>query len=143
MHVGLGGGTQLGIAAGKALCELYHRPATAREIASIINRGGTSGIGTAAFEGGGFLIDGGHTFGPGKEKVDFRPSSASIGIRAPPVIARHEFPKSWKILLATPDVTRAPMGRRRWTSSRSIALCRLQMCMSYATRYWSGWFHPL
>lgn len=112
MHVGLGGGTQLGIAAGKALCELYHRPATAREIASIINRGGTSGIGTAAFEGGGFLIDGGHTFGPGKEKVDFRPSSASKGIRAPPVIARHEFPKRWKILLAIPDVSRGAHGKQ-------------------------------
>ena len=49
MHVGLGGGTQLGIAAGKAVSELYNRSATAREIASIINRGGTSGIGTAAF----------------------------------------------------------------------------------------------
>jgi len=93
MHVGLGGGTQLGIAAAKALCDLYHQPATVREIAKIISRGGTSGIGTAAFESGGFIVDGGHTFGPGKDKLDFRPSSASSGVRPPPVIARHAFPR--------------------------------------------------
>lgn len=112
MHVGLGGGTQLGLAAGKAVCELYNRNATAREIASIINRGGTSGIGTAAFETGGFIIDGGHSFGPGKDKVDFRPSSASMGVRPPPVIARHDFPEDWKILLAIPHLPKGAHGRR-------------------------------
>ncbi len=112
MHVGLGGGTQLGIAAGKALCELYQQPATAREIARIINRGGTSGIGTAAFEDGGFIIDGGHSFGPGMEKSDFRPSSASPGIRPPPVIARHDFPSDWKILLAIPNIPKGAHGQK-------------------------------
>ena len=112
MHVGLGGGTQLGMAAGKALCELYHQPATAREIARIISRGGTSGIGTAAFETGGFIIDGGHTFGPRGDKQDFRPSSASRGIRPPPVIVRHAFPRDWKILLAIPDIPKGAHGRR-------------------------------
>lgn len=112
MHVGLGGGTQLDIAAGKALCELYGRPAPPREIARIVSRGGTSGIGTAAFESGGFIIDGGHTFGPGREKADFRPSSASRGIRPPPVIARHDFPPGWKILLAVPNIQKGAHGHR-------------------------------
>ncbi|MDM7933774.1 MAG: beta-ribofuranosylaminobenzene 5'-phosphate synthase, partial [Methanothrix sp.] len=111
-HVGLGCGTQLGIAAGKALCELYHRPLRAREIARIISRGGTSGIGTAAFEMGGFIIDGGHTFGPGREKTDFRPSSASAGIRPPEVIARHDFPSDWRILLAIPNIPQGAHGGR-------------------------------
>ncbi len=112
MHVGLGGGTQLGIAAGKALCELYGRPASPREIARIVSRGGTSGIGIAAFEAGGFIIDGGHTFGPGREKADFRPSSASRGVRPPPVIARHDFPPDWKILLAVPNIQKGAHGQR-------------------------------
>ncbi|HSD56700.1 MAG TPA: beta-ribofuranosylaminobenzene 5'-phosphate synthase [Methanotrichaceae archaeon] len=112
MHVGLGGGTQLGIAAGKAISELYNRSATAREIAGIINRGGTSGIGTAAFEVGGFIIDGGHSFGPGKEKMDFRPSSASEGIRPPHAIAHHDFPVDWKILLAIPDIPKGAHGQK-------------------------------
>ena len=67
MHVGLGGGTQLGIAAGMALCKLYQQPVTVREIAKIISRGGTSGIGTAAFESGGFIIDGGTP--SGRERI--------------------------------------------------------------------------
>jgi beta-ribofuranosylaminobenzene 5'-phosphate synthase len=112
MHVGLGGGTQLGIAAGMALCELYHQPVTVREIAKIISRGGTSGIGIAAFEAGGFIVDGGHSFGPGKDKQDFRPSSASRGVRPPLVIARHAFPREWKILLAIPHLPKGAHGQR-------------------------------
>ncbi|NTV27476.1 MAG: DUF98 domain-containing protein, partial [Methanothrix sp.] len=111
-HIGLGGGTQLGIAAGMSLCKLYYQPATVREIARIVQRGGTSGIGTAAFEMGGFIIDGGHTFGPGKEKQDFRPSSVAGGINPPPVIARHDFPHGWKILLAIPDIPKGAHGQR-------------------------------
>ena len=112
MHVGLGGGTQLGIAAGKALCELYHQPLSVREIARIINRGGTSGIGTAAFETGGFLVDGGHSFGPGKDKMSFSPSSACRGVRPASVIARHDFPRDWKIILALPEITAGAHGKR-------------------------------
>jgi len=112
MHVGLGGGTQLALAAGKAMCELYGFSASTRQIATIVNRGGTSGIGVAAFESGGFIIDGGHSFGPGKDKTDFRPSSASSGIRPPPVIARHEFPANWKVLLAVPNLPKGAFGQR-------------------------------
>jgi beta-ribofuranosylaminobenzene 5'-phosphate synthase len=112
LHVGLGGGTQIGIAAGKALCQLYNQPVSIRDIAMTIKRGGTSGIGTAAFEMGGFIIDGGHSFGPGKQKVDFRPSSASAGVSPPPVIVRHDFPESWKILLAVPNLPPGANGRQ-------------------------------
>ncbi len=111
-HVGLGSGTQLAVAVGKAICELYGHKASVREIASAVNRGGTSGIGVAAFEMGGFIIDGGHTFGPGKEKCDFRPSSASSGVRPPPVIARHDFPEDWQILLAVPNIEKGAYGQR-------------------------------
>ncbi|MEA2046471.1 MAG: beta-ribofuranosylaminobenzene 5'-phosphate synthase [Euryarchaeota archaeon] len=112
LHMGLGGGTQMAIAVGKALCDLYCHPATVREIASAVNRGGTSGIGTAAFENGGFIVDGGHSFGRGKEKTDFRPSSASSGVSPPPVIMRHEFPIDWKILLAIPNIAKGAYGQK-------------------------------
>ncbi|MCX6673727.1 MAG: beta-ribofuranosylaminobenzene 5'-phosphate synthase [Methanothrix sp.] len=112
MHAGLGGGTQLGIAAGKALCELYYQPLSVREIARIISRGGTSGIGTAAFETGGFLIDGGHSYGPGKEKMSFSPSSACGGVRPASVTMRHDFPRDWKIILALPEVAAGAHGKR-------------------------------
>ena len=112
MHAGLGGGTQMGIAAGAALCELYGWPLPVREIARIIHRGGTSGIGTAAFETGGFLIDGGHSFGPGKDKMSFSPSSACGGVPPAPVIVRHEFPQDWKIILALPCVPQGAHGKK-------------------------------
>jgi beta-ribofuranosylaminobenzene 5'-phosphate synthase len=111
-HVGLGGGTQLAMAVGKALCELYSRPASAREIASAVGRGGTSGIGVAAFERGGFIVDGGHSFGPGKEKEDYRPSSASLGVAPPPVILQSDLPESWKFLLAMPSLPKGAHGKR-------------------------------
>jgi beta-ribofuranosylaminobenzene 5'-phosphate synthase len=111
-HVGLGAGTQLAMAVGKALCELYGRPASARDIAAAVGRGGTSGIGVAAFERGGFIVDGGHTFGPGKEKVDFRPSSASTGVAPPPVIMQSDLPSSWKFLLAMPNIPKGAHGRK-------------------------------
>jgi beta-ribofuranosylaminobenzene 5'-phosphate synthase len=111
LHTGLGGGTQLALAAGQALCELYDLSASTRQIATIVSRGGTSGIGTAAFESGGFIIDGGHSFGPGRDKTDFRPSAASQGIRPPPVIARHEFPSRWKVLLAVPNLPKGAFGQ--------------------------------
>ena len=112
MHVGLGGGTQLGIAAGKALCELYDRQLSVREIARIISRGGTSGIGTAAFETGGFLIDGGHSYGPGKDKMSFSPSAACGGVRPAAVTMRHDFPRDWKIILALPEVNAGAHGKK-------------------------------
>ncbi|HPJ30459.1 MAG TPA: beta-ribofuranosylaminobenzene 5'-phosphate synthase [Methanothrix sp.] len=111
-HVGLGGGTQLAMAVGKALCELYGQSPSSREIAAAVGRGGTSGIGVAAFERGGFIVDGGHSFGPGKEKTDFRPSSASSGVAPPPVIMRAEIPREWRFVLAMPNLPKGAHGRK-------------------------------
>ena len=72
----------------------------------------TSGIGTAAFDHGGFIIDGGHRFGPGCEKTGFAPSSASKGVQPPPVLVRHEFPGDWRILLAIPALLEGASGTR-------------------------------
>lgn len=106
-HVGLGSGSQIALAVARAISELHGRQVPVRELARLAGRGGTSGIGTAAFEFGGFIVDGGHRFGAGKEKADFRPSSASRGVSPPPVIARHDFPSDWRILVAIP---RSPKG---------------------------------
>lgn len=109
-HVGLGSGSQLALAVAKAITELHDRHLPARELARLTGRGGTSGIGTAAFDYGGFILDGGHRFGAGCEKSDFRPSAASRGVSPPPVLARYEFPKDWKILLAIPDLPPGASG---------------------------------
>lgn len=110
-HVGLGSGSQLGLAVARAISELHGRHLPVKELAKLVGRGGTSGIGTAAFEYGGFIVDGGHRFGSGGEKNDFRPSAASRGVSPPPVIARHDFPSDWRILLAIPEVPAGASGK--------------------------------
>lgn len=106
-HVGLGSGTQIGLAAGSAVARLYGAELRIRDVARIVGRGGTSGIGVAAFEEGGFILDGGHSL---KVKKDFKPSSAS---RAPPpaVMARHDFP-DWGLALIIPRVGASYAGAR-------------------------------
>ena len=82
-HAGLGSGTQLALAIGTGLARLAgHRVAT-RQLGELVERGARSAIGMAAFETGGFVIDGG------------RGATGS----APPVLARHPFPEDWRILL--------------------------------------------
>jgi beta-ribofuranosylaminobenzene 5'-phosphate synthase len=97
-HVGLGSGTQVALAVGTAISELYGLRLTPTSIAKLTGRGGTSGIGVAAYEWGGFIIDGGH-----KGKTEFLPSSASGKYAPPPIIVRHDFP-DWTIVLAIPNL---------------------------------------
>jgi len=97
-HVGLGSGTQVALAVGTAISELYGLRLTPTAVARLTGRGGTSGIGVAAYERGGFIIDGGH-----KGKTQFLPSSASGKYEPPPILARHDFP-DWTIVLAVPDL---------------------------------------
>jgi beta-ribofuranosylaminobenzene 5'-phosphate synthase len=97
-HSGLGTGTQLSLAAGKLISKHHGQDIDAHSIGRVVGRGGTSGIGVAAFQQGGFIIDGGH---PKVMKSKFLPSSASQA-SPPPIIARYEFPEDWKILLIIP-----------------------------------------
>ncbi|MCK9593889.1 MAG: beta-ribofuranosylaminobenzene 5'-phosphate synthase, partial [Methanoregula sp.] len=109
-HIGLGSGSQVMLATARGIAEVYGRSVTVKDLAFLTGRGGTSGIGTAAFEHGGFIIDGGHAFGQGREKDGFRPSSASAGVRPPSIIVRHEFPSDWRILLAIPRIPAGASG---------------------------------
>jgi beta-ribofuranosylaminobenzene 5'-phosphate synthase len=97
-HVGLGSGTQAALSVAAAVNEIYGLGKSVRELAVAVGRGGTSGIGVAAFENGGFIVDGGHRF---KDKGAFSPSAAS---RMPPgpVLFRRAFP-DWSIVLAIPN----------------------------------------
>jgi len=99
-HVGLGNGTQSALSVAEAYRRLYSLNLTPNDLASLVGRGGTSGIGVAAFKVGGFILDGGHSR---KIKGDFLPSSASKA-PPPPILARYDFP-DWKVVLAVPDLT--------------------------------------
>ena len=110
-HVGMGSMTQLSLALGAALNRLLNLDYSIREIAKVMRRGGTSGIGVAAFEQGGFILDAGHSFGPGKHKSSFLPSRTS---RAPPapILIRHEVPRDWLFVIALPTIEKGAHGTR-------------------------------
>lgn len=86
-HAGLGSGTQLGLAVASAVTAAFARECSARSLAPVVGRGVRSGIGVAAFEVGGMLVDGGR----GSET----PTA--------PVIARLAFPSDWRVVLVFDD----------------------------------------
>jgi beta-ribofuranosylaminobenzene 5'-phosphate synthase len=98
-HIGLGSGTQAALAAGVAMSTLYDLKLSPREIAEKVGRGGTSGIGIASFERGGFILDGGHRM---EAKKAFLPSSFSKGVPPAPILCQRDFP-DWDIVLAIPQ----------------------------------------
>jgi beta-ribofuranosylaminobenzene 5'-phosphate synthase len=90
-HVGLGVGTQLGLAVARAVTYLATGESPggnlpAADLARLTGRGARSAIGLHGFERGGFLVDGG--------KRD--------GNELAPLVARVEFPPEWRIVLLTP-----------------------------------------
>ena len=57
-HAGLGSGTQMALSIGTVINRLFGLGLSTAEIANLTARGGRSGIGIAAFDVGGVLIDG-------------------------------------------------------------------------------------
>ena len=88
-HSGLGSGTQLALAVATALAKLFNVKASIRELARAMGRGRRTGIGTAIFEQGGFVVDGGKNV----KKESF-----------PSLILRQPFPKDWIFVVAIPNV---------------------------------------
>jgi beta-ribofuranosylaminobenzene 5'-phosphate synthase len=82
-HAGLGSGTQLALAIGKAFVHWHGLEVDAPTLASWLGRGLRSGVGIAGFDHGGLLVDG----GPG---VDGRPA---------PLLSRVDLPAAWRVVL--------------------------------------------
>lgn len=101
-HAGLGSGTQLALAIGMAIARLHHLDLSTEQIAVLTGRGGRSGIGIAAFDHGGLLIDGGRTTSFNVPKSSQLGGAANVKvtpIKVPPLLARYDFPENWRILL--------------------------------------------
>jgi beta-RFAP synthase len=88
-HAGFGAGTQLALAVAMAATRAAGRPVPIRALARQLGRGQRSGIGVAAFEAGGLVIDAGHRTGDRESEP-------------PPVIFQHPLPDDWHFVLATP-----------------------------------------
>ena len=98
-HVGLGSGTQLALTIYAAIAKAHDEPVDVRAAAPDLGRGGRSGVGVAAFQRGGFVLDGGH---PTARFTTDRPPRGEWTV--PPIVARHELPENWRFVLAMPTV---------------------------------------
>jgi beta-ribofuranosylaminobenzene 5'-phosphate synthase len=86
-HMGLGTGTQVGLAIARAIAELTDQPnRDAVALAHCVKRGLRSAIGVHGFEQGGLIVEG------GKE----------TGNLISPLVVRHAVPDEWRIVLITP-----------------------------------------
>ncbi len=119
-HAGLGSGTQLALAVAAALRSLHDLPFAIEDDATLLGRGTRSGIGIAAFDAGGLILDAGR----------------SRGDRAPTVIARVPFPAEWRILLVFDSSAVGIHGEAEIAAFRSLpafpvessaAICRMAL----------------
>ena len=94
-HVGLGSTTQMALSVGTASTKLYGIESSPRDLAGLLGLGKISGIGTATFEAGGFIVD----CGIGEKQS------------VPPVLARLDFPEDWRFVVVTPSERRG-LGER-------------------------------
>jgi beta-RFAP synthase len=115
-HAGLGSGTQMSLAIGLALNKLYDLGLILEDVALLTERGARSGIGLGTFAAGGVVIDGGR----------------GMQTLIPPVIARADFPDSWRIMLILDHSEAGLHGEKEIEAFRSLpefsADIAAQMC---------------
>ena len=114
-HVGLGSGTQLALATFAAIARAHGRDPAVREHAPHLGRGGRSGVGVAAFEAGGFVVDGGH---PTELFTASPPAEGDWTV--PPVTARHDLPVDWRFVVVVPETDRGRSGDHEDESMRTV-----------------------
>ncbi|MFX1475325.1 MAG: beta-ribofuranosylaminobenzene 5'-phosphate synthase family protein [Promethearchaeota archaeon] len=103
-HIGLGSGTQLSLSIGAAIATLLEKEVNIQELARVAGRGEVSGIGTATFERGGFVIDGGIPVPTDDE------AAALLEGYVPPLLFRYDVPEDWVFVVALPNLPRGFSG---------------------------------
>ncbi|MES2637742.1 MAG: beta-ribofuranosylaminobenzene 5'-phosphate synthase family protein [Pseudomonadota bacterium] len=121
-HAGLGSGTQMALAIAAGMSALFNFNLNTAQLAAMTSRGNRSGIGIGTFEQGGLVLDGGRRVQQKKIQPDSSPENDSEkynlqehnlqthNLRVPPIIARHEFPQQWPILLIMDDEDHGVFG---------------------------------
>jgi beta-ribofuranosylaminobenzene 5'-phosphate synthase len=120
-HVGLGSGTQLALAVGVALKTLLSVNASVPGLATALGRAQRTGVGTAIFEFGGFVVDGGKN---------------TVTQSYPPLIFRQPFPEEWRFVVAIPQSFKGLANNAEKNAFQSVSpmtaeevgkICRLTM----------------
>lgn len=97
-HVGLGTGTQLGLAVAAGLAHLDNtrspKQLAATELAPLVGRGRRSAVGVHGFDTGGLIVEGGKT------------SATSLA----PLVGHYLLPPDWRVLLVIPKSERGVAG---------------------------------
>ena len=93
-HAGLGSGTQLALAVGRAFARWHGLEITSTTLAAWLGRGLRSGVGIAGFDHGGLLVDGGPSGG--------QPAS---------LLSRIELPAGWRVIVVQDGRLRGLSGR--------------------------------
>ena len=133
-HSGLGSGTQTALATAAVLLRMHGLNLDIRDAAGALDRGLRSGVGIAAFNTGGFILDGGHAQLDRPERI----------IPSMPLV-RHDFPEDWRFVLFLPAVALGLSGKseaqvfKELGDTRAItdAICRtvlLQMLPALVER---------
>src|SRR5262245_39653632 len=115
-HVGLGVGTQLGLAVARGVSASWGLEVPAPTLAGWVGRGLRSSLGVHGFERGGFLGEAG-----------------KVGDELSPLVARADFPSAWRVLFVLPEGVegchgpeeRAAFERLSAPLATCEALCRL------------------
>ena len=115
-HAGLGSGTQMALALGAGLNRLFNLGLTVPQLAAITQRGSRSGIGIGTFEHGGLVIDGGR-------------GNADL---PPPIIARHDFPQEWPILLIMDSAEQGAHGEHELMAFDALPKTSLEAAQTLA-----------
>jgi beta-ribofuranosylaminobenzene 5'-phosphate synthase len=125
-HMGLGSGTQLAIAVATALAKVFNVQASTQELALAMGRAKRTGVGTAIFEKGGFVVDGGKTTQNG----------TCLPEKFPPLIFRQKFPEDWRFIVAMPNVNKGLASKEEasafsqmlpMSAEETGKICRLTM----------------
>jgi len=112
-HVGLGSGTQIGLAVGTALARLSCLKLSVPEIALAVGRGVHSGIGIATFQHGGFVLDGGHRIIPAASGSPImNAQSRQTKDEIPPLLFKHSMPADWYFVTVIPETNPGFSGEK-------------------------------
>ena len=125
-HVGLGSGTQLALSIATALAKILDLKASTQELALVMGRMKRTGVGTAIFQKGGFVVDGGR----------ITQNGVCVADKFPPLIYRQRFPEEWRFVVAVPDVNKGLASDQEKTAFSQVQpmpaeqvgkMCRLIM----------------
>lgn len=113
-HAGLGSGTQLALAIGRAFAQLHGLSVDTPTLARWLGRGLRSGVGIAGFDLGGLLLDG----GPGT--VAAVEHDGVPAVCPAPLLSRLAFPSTWRLIVVQDQRLRGLSGQREKQAMASL-----------------------